>query len=228
MGHPSGEKQPAAAGNGQDINDCLGVAPTVGRTLAPGFVLVKGDGGSENGEVKDLAHVRKEGIQKAHRRLLFFMKPFPSHLPHTRFRHVDRWKEHGGDVLLLPAIWLQPNAEKGLSVRYHVLTLGFLRFRIRWTWGVHCSRTDRLPTWKQAGGDAFLAWAHTTYGGEWPRSEAQKFFRQNPKWHPLVALGGLDIHYIRVLLAREMMRLQDQGDQGESQLSDLEASAGFP
>lgn len=156
------------------------------------------------------------------------MRNFPSHLTQTRFRHLDRWQEHGGELLLWPSAWIRWNAEKGLSVHYHTLTLGFLRFRVRWTWGVHCNQTDRLPTWKQVRGDEFLAWAHATFGGEWPRSEAQRFFRQNPKWHPVVAMGGLDVHYIRVLMAREMMRLQDQADPSENQLDDLEASAGFP
>lgn len=151
------------------------------------------------------------------------MSPFPANLPQTRFRHVDHWREYGGEWLLWPAAWIRWRAEKGMSVRYRTLTLGFLQFRLRWTWGVHCDRQERLPTWKQAGGDAFLEWAHATFGGDWPRSEAQGFFRQNPKWHPMVAVAGLDTYYARVLMAREMMRQQDQGDLSVAQLDDLES-----
>lgn len=140
------------------------------------------------------------------------MPAFPSHLHQTPFRRVDRWVDHASGSLLWPALWWQGGQEKGLSVRYSTLTLGLGKRRWRWTWGVHCDPiAGRVPVFAEVGGEEFLDWARQTFGGEWPRSQAQQFFRSHARWRELVVLGGLETYYIRVLLAREMMRVQAKG-----------------
>lgn len=144
------------------------------------------------------------------------MRPFPSHLRQTPFRRLDRWVDHRSGSLLWPALWLRRNLEAGLSVRFTTLTLGIGRRRWRWTWGVQCDPiAGRVPAWGEIGGDAFLEWAHTTFGGAWPRGLAQQFFRKNPRWRDLVVMGGLETYYIRILLAREMMRAKTVENQDD-------------
>jgi hypothetical protein len=152
------------------------------------------------------------------------MRSFPPHLTQTPFRRLDRWVDHQSGAVLWPALWLKRNQEKGLSVHYTTLTLGLGLRRWRWTWGIQCDLiAGRMPGWDELGGDAFLDWARTTFGGDWPRGQAQQFFRKNPRWRDLVVLGGMETYYIRILLAREMMRAKTIENQasGLDGLADL-------
>jgi hypothetical protein len=133
--------------------------------------------------------------------------PHPNHpLGAHRYWQSEAWVTREGGFLLWPAVWLRLGQERGLWVRQSFLTFGWGTFRWRLTLGQdHTPDVRRTPQWEEVDGDRFLAWAQATFGGTWDRPSAQAFFRRHPRWRNLVTQGGLQAHYVRVLLAREML-----------------------
>jgi hypothetical protein len=146
------------------------------------------------------------------------MHPFPPYVKQTPFRRFEKWVDHASGWLLWPSLWWVRNQEKGVSVRFHAVTLGWGQRRWRWTWGLHGNiQAGRLPRWDEVDGDAFIAWGKAALGGDWSRSQVQRFFRKNPRWLELVMMGGLDNHYLRLLMGRELMRQRSR----DTRLDDL-------
>lgn len=153
------------------------------------------------------------------------MRPFPPYVKLTPFRRHEKWVDHASGWLVWPAIWWLRNQEKGVNVRFQSLTIGWGQHRWRWTWGVHGDvLSGRLPNWDEVNGDGFIAWGKTAFGEEWSRGHVQKFFKRNPRWRDLVMMGGLDNHYLRLLMGRELMR-QRTRDNSLDDLAELQASS---
>jgi len=123
-----------------------------------------------------------------------------------RFWRHEGWNDGQAGFLLWPALWLRRHVSRGLFLQEHTLTLGWGTWRWRLTRVDDTTPSLAVPTsWQAIAGPGFLTWAQATFGGSWPKERAQDFFRQQPKWRDLVTLGHLDNHYLRILIAREML-----------------------
>lgn len=125
----------------------------------------------------------------------------------TRLR---AWKEdEDGALLVWPALW-RTRQRQGLWSSRTRWIVGFLWFRlavVKTT--ARAADSAHTPGWEEAGGQAFLEWLrkHSSITPRPERRDVQAFFKNNDRWRALVALGGLDNYYTRLLIAREL-----QGD----------------
>lgn len=127
-------------------------------------------------------------------------------LSHNLFVSAAAWKDRGGAWMILPAIWGEFGLESGLDVRLSRWTVGWCQWRAQLDVGRWRRLDPSAPLdWEKQGLDDFLAWSRRIFGKAWGRPELEKLFMRAPEWRKVVVYGDAHAHYIRVLLAREMM-----------------------
>lgn len=138
----------------------------------------------------------------------------------SRYRRYEHWHDPANACLIWPALWTRRHVTKGLFVEETVWTLGWRHHRWQWVKGQDLTPNLNKPIgWQEIKGPEFLQWAAKTFEGNWAKEQAQSFFRRHTRWRDLVVQGHLDNHYVRILMAREMMAEQHAEPDAESQES---------
>lgn len=145
-------------------------------------------------------------------------------LTDNRFICHAKWSDARAPFMLWPSIWVVWGQEVAVGVRVNRWTFGLARWRFQLDWG-HWVRPDpKAPIdWTKSGLEGFLSWGQQLFDQKWNRSDLDRLFRSRPEWRRLVALGGANSHYVRLLLARELFQ-EPEAKPVEEGLSALEAA----
>lgn len=154
------------------------------------------------------------------------MRTFNRFLTSRRFLATARWVDRRSPWMLWPSVWVLPDLEPTLGVRLTRWTLGWGQARFQLDWGVSDRRDPALGVdWSTSGLDGFLVWGRRVFGKQWGRADLERLFQAHPPWRTVVALGGGRAHYVRLLLARELMASPSAKARADgSGLSALEAA----
>lgn len=121
------------------------------------------------------------------------------------------WRARRGGFLILPAAWLEWGKEPSLEVRLHRFSMGWGFWRAQVDFGVWNKIVLNGPIdWGRLGIDEYLAWSRKTFKRQWQRIDVEKLFRADPTWRHLVMAGTAHNHYVRVIMARAMLKAGEE------------------
>ena len=122
-----------------------------------------------------------------------------------QYTHWEYWKEANGPFLLWPSVGYWPkrvfaNQDEGSS-------LVFGLWHWRWRLNLIQVKSPGAPYPSEQEWEDFSAWVETTFGRQFNITHMKLLFDQQPEWRELFSRHGIQMHYIRVLLARELAQL---------------------
>lgn len=117
------------------------------------------------------------------------------------------WRARRGGFLILPAFWFEWGKEPSLEVRLHRFSAGWGFWRAQFDLGIW----NKIPLagpvdWGRLGIDEYLKWSRKTFKQQWQRIDVERLFRTDPAWRHLVMAGTAHNHYVRVIMARAMLK----------------------
>ena len=143
----------------------------------------------------------------------------------NRFISYAKWHDSRAAWMLFPAVWVFKKQEVVFGVTIDRWTVGWLKWRFQLDIGLFSRPDPKAPIeWSTSGLDGFLNWGKQVFQQKWGRADLDRLFRNRPEWKRLVALGGANPHYVRLLLARELFQEPESIRPIEEGLSALEAA----
>lgn len=143
----------------------------------------------------------------------------------NRFISYAKWRDPRSPLMLWPAGWVFKNQEVVFGVSIDRWTFGWLRWRFQLDIGLYLRPDPKAPIeWSKSGLDGFLNWGKEVFQQKWGRADLDRLFRNRPEWKRLIALGGANPHYVRLLLARELFQEPESARPIGDGLSALEAA----
>lgn len=125
-----------------------------------------------------------------------------------RFITFASWKDRAGPFALWPSLMVETQVDLGADVQSARWTLVLGRRRWQMDFARYTPRaTAGKIDWSTGPGGAeeMLRWAKKVFRRNWTKADLEKLFAKKPEWRRLVIQSGARHHYVRVLLARELM-----------------------
>lgn len=123
----------------------------------------------------------------------------------NKFLSYAKWKDRGGVFFIFPSIMIETKVDLGIEVQVSRLTWAIGRYR----WRLDIGNYQPLPSgdivWSKVGLDSFSRWAKNSCKRKWGKSDIENVIKDKNEWKKLIVKKGLDKHYMRILIAREIM-----------------------
>lgn len=123
----------------------------------------------------------------------------------NKFLSYAKWKDRGGVFFIFPSVMIETNVDLGIEVQATRLTWAMGRYR----WRIDIGKYNPLPkgeiVWNKVGLDGFVRWAKSSCRRKWGKSDIESVIKDKEEWKKLIVKKGLDTHYMRILIAREIM-----------------------
>lgn len=121
-----------------------------------------------------------------------------------KFKSNRKWYDYKGNMFLFPTIMYEKNIDLNVEVQVNRFIIGIGYYRWSFDYGVYNPIIEKR-LWDKRGVSEFLVWAKSKTKSSWSGNDIDSVLTKNRALKRLIYTVGIEKHYIKIMLLREMI-----------------------